>query len=442
MRFHHQKEKRYTILLFSTVLIFCLAASAMGQASDNRNKTGDIFKSLDGGATWTAINTGMTVGFITSLAIDPASPEVVYAGSDRGIFKSTDGGNTWAVPNGGITLFTIKSIVIDPLNHSTLYAGTISGGAYKSTDSGVTWSRINNGVSGLKIIRTVLINPVNPSILYLGADGEILKSTNGGGNWELVLKLSPSGDEIFPQDLILDPRNPSTLYVIGLSRIHKSTDAGTTWKDITGQIITPHFLGIDTANPATLYVINHRDVTGLFKSTDGGSNWTGGTLSNPTLTRTGIFQLAIDPVSTSTLYMVASQGVFKSTDGGSSWAETGLSKSNGFTSPVFSLAVNPVNPSIIYAGAGGGVSPNDNSPWITFVSVSGNKLRVSGEGFDDGAVILLDGTPQKTNKIPESPSRALVSKEAGKKVKKNPETRIQVRNSNGKLSQTVVRPVD
>ena len=89
----------------------------------------------------------------------------------------------------------------------------------------------------------------------------------------------------------------------------------------------------------------------------------------------------------------------------------------------------------------GGVSPDD-SPWIRSVFVEGKNLIVNGESFDNGAVILLDGNPQKTNNDVVNPASRLFGKKAGKKVKKNPETRIQIRNATGKLSQTVVRPVD
>ncbi|HJQ69529.1 MAG TPA: hypothetical protein VKA70_11175 [Blastocatellia bacterium] len=429
--------------LISIALIICLAGSALGQASDDRNKTAPMFRSTDGGASWTAINTGIVAHFISALAIDPRAPEIVYAGSDRGIFKTTDGGNNWAVPNGDITLFTIESIVIDPITRSTLYAGAFGGGAYKSTDGGATWSRINNGLGARKIIRKIIIDPVNTSVLYMAADSEVFKSSDAGASWVSALKLPATGDRLFPQDLLLDPRNPSTVYVIGSGKIFKSTDAGNTWKEITGQIAIPQYLGIDPINTSTLYILNFNDAVGLFRSTDGGTSWTGGPLINSSLPpRTAVFQLVIDPATPSTLYLATFLGVFKSTDGGSNWAETGLAIDNGFPANVFSLDINPVNPSILYAGTGGGASANDGSPWITGVSVDGKKLEVTGENFDSGAVILLDGEPQKTANDLESPTRALVGKKSGKKVKKRPESAIQIRNANGKLSQTVVRPVD
>ena len=438
MRSHLIKPRM--LVLFSLVLMISFADHAAGQASDDRNRNGPVFKTTDGGASWKPINTGFVARFVLALAIDPVNPEIIYAGSDRGVFKSTDGGNNWIVPDGNITLSSIQAIAIDPVTPLTIYAAT-SSGIYKSTDGAATWSRINNGLQSKGISR-LIINPVNPSILYLSTIDRIFKSQNGGGNWEEVLKLPPTGDGLFPADLILDPRNPLTIYTIGSNRVFRSTDGGQNWNEIFGQAGLGLLIGIvvDPVN-STLYLIDHNLVVGLFKSTDGGSTWTRLTLNIGAVPPFGVSKMAIDPVSASTFYWATSQGVVKSTDGGSNWVETGFSPSKGFPTIIYTLAINPINTSTVYASTNGIVSPND-SPWINNVFLSGKHLLVFGDSFDDGATILLDGDPQKTINESQMPTRLLVSKKAGKKVKKNPESRIQIRNSNGKLSQTVVRPVD
>jgi photosystem II stability/assembly factor-like uncharacterized protein len=328
---------------------------------------------------------------------------------------------------------------------STLYAATNGSGVYKSTDGGVNWSRINNGLTSVKWVSKLIIDPVTPSVLYLSTQVSVFKSQNGGDNWEEVLKFPSTGDIIFPDDLLLDPRSPSTVYAMGSDRIFKSADGGQNWMEIggqTGQGQSGQLVGIavDPVN-STLYAIRNNPGANLFKSTDGGSNWTSITLNLGSLPLFASRKMVIDPASASTLYWATSHGVLKSTDGGSTWVETGFSPSKGFPPVVHTLAINPANTSTIYASTNGAVS-SDDSPWIRSIAVEGKRLLVIGDSFDNGAVILLDGEPQKTNNASGNPTRVLVGKKAGKKVKKKPETRIQIRNANGKLSQTVERPVD
>ena len=412
-------------LLLSIGLTILFAVPTFGQNSDG---AGSLFRTNNGGVNWTVSNSGLSSDLITTLVVDPVSPNNIYAGGSRGIFKSTDGGNNWFTPNGDITLSTVQALAIDPVTPSNIYAVTSERGAYKSTDGGFNWARINNGLGSEKILKTLIINPVNPSTLYLGTEQTIFKSTDGGASWNSVLKLPGTGDIAFAQDLALDPADPSIVYVIGSNKIFKSTDGGGKWNEVFVTGISPQEIAIAPTSPTTVYIRSQIGAGDFFKSTDGGDNWTKIAQSSTALNNLFIYELVIDPVTPSTLY-AASVGVFKSTDGGASWVDTGLSVGN-----VFGLAIDPRNPSNLYAGTSGGTLPND-SPWITGVSLDGKKLIVSGLNFDNGAVILLDGEQQKTNNDEQSPASKLISKKAGKKVKKNPEIKIQIRNANGRLSQ-------
>jgi photosystem II stability/assembly factor-like uncharacterized protein len=97
--------------------------------------TGGAFKSTNGGGLWVAINSGLNNEvnpglkvWVSTLVIDPATPSILYAGSHaNGMFKSTDGGNNWTTFNSGLTDLTILTLVIDPENSPNLFAGTSSG---------------------------------------------------------------------------------------------------------------------------------------------------------------------------------------------------------------------------------------------------------------------------------------------------------------------------
>jgi hypothetical protein len=86
---------------------------------------GGVFKSTNGGTNWSAVNTGLTNTYVYALAIDPATPTTLYAGTwGGGVFKSTNGGTNWSAVNTGLTNTYVWALAIDPATPTTLYAGT------------------------------------------------------------------------------------------------------------------------------------------------------------------------------------------------------------------------------------------------------------------------------------------------------------------------------
>ena len=98
---------------------------------------GGAFKSTNGGGTWQAINAGLSNTSVQALAIDPTTPRTLYAGTydngdpnrTEGVFKSMDGGERWQAMNAGLSHIPVWALAIDPATPSTLYAGT-SGGVF------------------------------------------------------------------------------------------------------------------------------------------------------------------------------------------------------------------------------------------------------------------------------------------------------------------------
>ncbi len=90
---------------------------------------------------------------IRAVVVDPASNSTVYAGSEGGgVFKSLDGGVTWrAINNGDLPSLFVRDLILDPSDGSMLYAGTSSGVA-KSTDGGNNWVRMNNGLGNTRVL--------------------------------------------------------------------------------------------------------------------------------------------------------------------------------------------------------------------------------------------------------------------------------------------------
>ncbi len=194
-----------------------------------------ISKSTDGGATWKSVGPTwrgqlFNPAIIRTLAVDPASPATVYAGTDgSGIVKSTDGGVTWAPSNHGVPGFgysIVDVIAIDPVTSSTLYATVASRGVIKSTDAGASWIPTNAGLPGAFFsqfgsMTSFAIDPSNPARVYAGTSQSgpgkgIIRSTDGGASWNAF--NTGLLDTRYPV-VSLDPNNPSTLYAgtLGLS---------------------------------------------------------------------------------------------------------------------------------------------------------------------------------------------------------------------------------
>ena len=94
-------------------------------------------------AQW--ISRGPEGGLITSLAIDPQTPATLYAGTDLGgLFKSSNGGDSWSAVNTGLTSSRVYALALDPIDPGTIYVGTFNG-VFKSTNGGTIWTSANNG---------------------------------------------------------------------------------------------------------------------------------------------------------------------------------------------------------------------------------------------------------------------------------------------------------
>ncbi len=215
---------------------------------------------------------------------------------------------TNAGPQGGM----VPCIAIDPDDSTTVYAGTAIG-VFKSTDRAATWS--NSGLNGWKV-NSLFIDPRNTSTLYAAAD----------------FTPDPDADTI--------------------TKVFKSTDAGATWNDlVTGATL----LAIDPQDTSTLYALAGGYPQGLYKSVDGGANWTRLTAFSAGLFAVG---LVIDPQNHNTLYAPVMgdfaahtvSSVYKSTDGGASWKES----VNGLQT-TFSL--NDVANALPFAGGGLTIDP-------------------------------------------------------------------------------------
>jgi photosystem II stability/assembly factor-like uncharacterized protein len=325
-------------------------------------------KSTDGGASWNIIGNDFSVYGVSTLAITPKNPEVLYAGSYfEGIFKSIDGGNSWVHLTSDLDLECVVSLAVDPAMSTTVYAGTItragggSGGIFKSLDGGMTWKELHGGLPD-NAFSFLAVDPKNPSTVYgcgfddrFGYSAGLFKSTDGGESWTELRNGLPT-----PQvcSVAIHPTDSSVLYASTMSGVYKSTDGGASWCDSNHGITNlPTFrVAIDPVDPAKRYAAT---MGGIFKSHDGGTTWE---LKSQGLHGLGATYLVIDPHDSKILYAAmlnqlmwdlydGTPFLYKSLDEGETWFPL---PRQGFD--YFCLAMDPILPDHLLASGYGVVN--------------------------------------------------------------------------------------
>lgn len=146
-----------------------------------------VYKSSDGGRSWSAVNNGLEAARlnILSLAVSSRNANLVYAGTlDNGVFKSEDGGLSWSQKSSGIPVGEIRSIVVDPRDYNVVYAGTENSALYKSLDGGSNWKSSSAGIDPEASIRSIVTDPSRPEVVY-AADRRtgVYRSADAGKTW-------------------------------------------------------------------------------------------------------------------------------------------------------------------------------------------------------------------------------------------------------------------
>ncbi|HKV12287.1 MAG TPA: hypothetical protein VJ725_29350 [Thermoanaerobaculia bacterium] len=176
-----------------------------------------IFRSSNGGEQWRRSRPPLARGeLLSTLAVDPANPAIVYTAGIR-FFKSTDGGVTWKQTGRGLR-GPVSHLLADPSAPGTLYAvlqftrrGIAVTGIDKSTDGGATWAPADTGLPGWFGIRRLTADPETPGTLYAATDQGVFLSTNRGATWTVKLNAGlPPGTRALT--VAVDPQDPRTIY--------------------------------------------------------------------------------------------------------------------------------------------------------------------------------------------------------------------------------------
>jgi photosystem II stability/assembly factor-like uncharacterized protein len=273
---------------------------------------GGVFKSIDGGNSWTVQNNGLTEDWVYSLVVDPTNPATIYAAShSQGVFKSVDSAATWKAMNNGLSDLAGRSIVVDSLHPQTVYFGAWhTGGVYKTSNGGTSWSQISNGLGGAKIYK-LFIDPVDPTNVYAATYlTGLYKTTNSGSGWN----LAGYGAD-FITSIGVDPNNHDRVFAgTAGAGLFSSSDGAATWKSSSSGL-TASLVNYVAANADYLFV--GLDGGGMFRSRDSGVTW----LATSEFEHFPVNTIVVNPSNSKVVYAATSrQGVLKTTDGGNTWS--------------------------------------------------------------------------------------------------------------------------
>ncbi len=290
--------------------------------------------------------------------------------------------NGGIAPGGGPCVGRIAGIAVDPTDSNTLFVASASGGVWKTTNSGTSWTPLTDNQSNLSL-GSIAIAPTNHNVIYAGT-GEasnatfehnygsgILKSVDGGSTWSMV--GTAQFNRLCIGKIAVDPTNANIAFAaVSLPRrigaatgtgIFKTVDGGANWTNTTSGITSIDSwtdVVINPLNPQILYAADgNRDVAltvpgGVYKSINGGASWSPAG-NYPMSNVNGRTALAISPSLPSTIYAQSqnqsTSGVLRwsrSTDSGATW--TDLTANVPAMSQMWYnnvLVVNPTNPNIV-----------------------------------------------------------------------------------------------
>jgi photosystem II stability/assembly factor-like uncharacterized protein len=377
------------------------AAKPAAKPDAKAEKKGLLTSEVLAGLEFRNIGPALMSGRISDIAIHPKNRNVWYvcAGSG-GVWKTENGGTTWTPIFDSQPSYSIGCVTLDPRNPEIVWVGTgenVSGrhvgfgdGVYKSLNAGKTWT--NMGLGKSEHIGRILVDPRNSNVVYVAAEGPLwsaggerglYKTTDGGKTWTLSLEISKDTGVTSAE---LDPSNPDVLYAAAYQRrrsvaafmgggpesaIYKSEDAGRTWRKLTvglpagdkGKI----GLAVSPIDPRVVYATVEAgpEEKGFYRSADRGESFEKRNSYTSGGTGPHYYQeIFADPNVFDRVYQMDPE-MMVTGDGGRTWRPVGEQSKHGDN---HALAFLPGEPDYLLDGSDGGLyeSRDGGKTWRFF----------------------------------------------------------------------------
>jgi photosystem II stability/assembly factor-like uncharacterized protein len=345
----------------------------------------ELYRSTDGGASWTLISQGYTIPSKIhvdqhALSFIPGNPNGFYVGNDGGVYKSMDAGATFTNLNQGLSTIQLWRGAAHPTGVASAIGGSQDNGTL-SFEGASSWYRAFSGDGGY-----VAIDFDNPQIVIGSTQNLGIRRSTAGprGSFTSATNGIPSNTaepRQFIAPIAMDPSNSRVLYA-GTTRLYRSTNSAGSWSAISPMLASASFrfnaisaIAVAQGSPNTIYVGTgssaSRGPARLWVTTDDGTNWAERTAGLPNRTITSI---AVDAANPTTAYVAVSGfdestpsapgHIFKTTNGGTSWMNVSGSLPNA---PANAIVVDPADGQLVYVATDVGVFKSDTggSTWGT-----------------------------------------------------------------------------
>ena len=384
-----------------SVILLALVGFALLAGSARAAETVD--PDLLAGMAARSIGPATMSGRLPALDVVESNPDLMYAGGAAGgVWKSTNGGLSWTPVFDDQPVASIGVIAVNQANPDVVWVGTgegnprnsvsIGNGIYRSLDGGRTWAHL--GLEKTEHIHRIVLHPTDPNVAWVAALGQVwgenpergvFKTTDGGKTWRRVLYVDPRTGA---GDLVIDPGNPNHLFAAmwqyrrwpwGFksggpgSGFYASYDGGETWKRYAEEDGLPKGdlgrigVAISRSNPNVVYALVEAEKSALLRSSDNGRTWKTANGDQRTAERPFYYSdIKVDPQWPNRLYNLTAR-LMVSEDSGASFNLLGRSRE--VHGDYHAMWIDPRDPDHIVTGSDGGMAiSHDRGETWQFVS--------------------------------------------------------------------------
>jgi photosystem II stability/assembly factor-like uncharacterized protein len=420
--------------------------------------TAGLYKSLDGGVTWSVVASGRCDDILFS----PGGDTAYAIGSGVGYIVSTNGGSSFSPVAAGFTVGTRNHIALCRTQPNVMYMSRYSGSSitvYKSTNAGYNYTQISVGTnfSGSQAWYDfyMYVNPFDPNYAYVGSI-DIWRTTNGNTFTNITNGYNGGNVHVDQQNMTFHPTDPDKMYCTNDGGVWMSTNRGTNWTNLNSTLTLTQFYRI-ASNPSNSneimggtqdngtqrttgavnwigafggdggdvvyqsqnnnHILGETQNNGVQRSVNGGNSWSSAT-SGLTGSGAWVGPLLTHPDSAGYFYTARGQ-VFKTTNIAATWVPI----SSGTSGTIREMAICRSNPAVMYATSGAQVFRSTNRGYnfsnvtvglpnrtITSVGIhpdSSNVAIVTFSGFGGGKIYKTTNNGATWNNVsgnlPDSP---------------------------------------